>query len=295
MAQLTGNTKKSASDFNMYKRFFAFGCSFTDYPWSTWADIIAHTMPNTEYYNFGKAGGGNALIHARLMEADQRYNFDSNDLVIVQWTNTAREDRYLNDRGNVGWVGYGNIYTNTFYDDNFIAKYCDPFHFLLRDLANIKAINTLLNYKKVNYYYLSLCNIVETINQWSNIILDTTDQKFKVAANLYKPFTDKIRPDYLKIIFNGDFMSKHIIKTKLLNSNKEIVFDNDYHPSPLMHLSYLQQVLPEIVIKPKTVVAVEQENEKLYKEDVVDFTTIPYRATNHKLDGTLNLQEFICF
>jgi len=33
------------------------------------------------------------------MEADQRYNFDSNDLVIVQWTNTAREDRYLNDTG----------------------------------------------------------------------------------------------------------------------------------------------------------------------------------------------------
>ena len=45
-------------DFNKYKRVFAFGCSFTNYIYPTWADLIMHEMPSAECYNFGKAGGG---------------------------------------------------------------------------------------------------------------------------------------------------------------------------------------------------------------------------------------------
>jgi hypothetical protein len=40
-------------DFFKYKRFFAFGCSFTKYHCPSWSDLISKEMPNAEYVNFG--------------------------------------------------------------------------------------------------------------------------------------------------------------------------------------------------------------------------------------------------
>ena len=65
-------------------RFFAFGCSFTDYQWTTWADIVAAAYPGAEYFNLGRGGTSNQLILYRMMEADQLYNFNKEDLIIVQ-------------------------------------------------------------------------------------------------------------------------------------------------------------------------------------------------------------------
>ena len=43
-------------------RLFTFGCSFTNYRWSSWADCLA---PEFDYFeNWGQAGGGNHYIIA---------------------------------------------------------------------------------------------------------------------------------------------------------------------------------------------------------------------------------------
>jgi len=61
-------------------RLFAFGCSFTNYSWSTWADCLA---PEFDYFeNWGQSGAGNDFIFNSVMECDQRYNFGANDTVL---------------------------------------------------------------------------------------------------------------------------------------------------------------------------------------------------------------------
>ena len=44
------------------KRIFTFGCSFTNYLWSTWANILGYEFREAEFYNFGKSGAGNQYI-----------------------------------------------------------------------------------------------------------------------------------------------------------------------------------------------------------------------------------------
>jgi hypothetical protein len=72
-------------------RLFTFGCSFTNYRWSTWADCLAPEFD--EFKNWGQSGAGNPYIFNSVMEADQQYIFNSTDTVVVCWTNIMREDR----------------------------------------------------------------------------------------------------------------------------------------------------------------------------------------------------------
>lgn len=93
-------------EFSKYKRFFAFGCSFTKYCWPTWADIVSKEMPDAEYVNCGLHGSGNQLISYRIAEANTRYKFTDTDLVMVLWSTYFREDRWVNGK----WLAHGNIY-----------------------------------------------------------------------------------------------------------------------------------------------------------------------------------------
>ena len=106
----------------MYNRFFAFGCSFTNYIWYTWADIIDYDL-GIPYQNWGMAGMGNVGIHARLIECNIKNKLTEKDLIIVQWSSWIREDRYINNR----WLANGNIFNNLDekYDELFLKKYWD--------------------------------------------------------------------------------------------------------------------------------------------------------------------------
>ena len=101
-----------------------FGCSFTKYSWGTWANILAKELEPVEYINLGKSGAGNQYIFNMLMQADAVYDFTHEDLVVVQWTNVCREDRYIPQKKDSGpWVTPGNIYSQEEYDTNFVMNY----------------------------------------------------------------------------------------------------------------------------------------------------------------------------
>jgi hypothetical protein len=120
------------TDYSKYKRIFAFGCSFTCYSWPTWADLISLEAPHAVYSNYGKAGMGNLGISVRIIEASKRFNFTSDDLILVMWTTFCREDRWL--RGN--WFTQGNVYAST-YPKDWVQEYTDPFGYKVRDHALI--------------------------------------------------------------------------------------------------------------------------------------------------------------
>ena len=86
------------------KRLFTFGCSFTNYYWPTWADIISQDY---DYFqNWGKIGGGNKFIYLSLVECHQRNKFTPDDTIMLMWSSQAREDRYIKDE----WYTPGPVY-----------------------------------------------------------------------------------------------------------------------------------------------------------------------------------------
>ena len=117
-------------------RLFTFGCSFTQYIWPTWADILSKEF--SFYENWGKRGAGNVYIANTVAQSVILNKINKDDTVIIMWTNMMREDRYITD-----WVCQGNIYTQSVYDEDFIKKYVTVKGCYIRDMAQIYFVEQL--------------------------------------------------------------------------------------------------------------------------------------------------------
>lgn len=114
-----------------YKRLYTFGCSFTNFYWPTWADIIAFDT-QLPYENWGLCGSGNVGIGHRMVECDIKNNFTEDDLVLVLWSTWHREDRYISNH----WGPYGNIFNDSvMYDQKFREKYWDPDNDIIKNVG----------------------------------------------------------------------------------------------------------------------------------------------------------------
>ncbi len=240
---------------NQPKRFFAFGCSFTNYDWATWANILAYEL-NVPFYNFGKIGVGNYYISQAIAQADAVYDFNKNDLVIVCWTNISREDRWTDE---TGWITKGNIYSqsNT-YPPEFVRKYANHTHFALRDFAMIKLVDELL-LNKTQHHHLQMLNVAHKINKWENLDAETNNQVDKLKT-IYKTTLDKLLPDYNDVVTNfGD------IDQKIQKDRREI--DKkfcDGHPTIAEHYEYLTKTFDH-KFKPTTSETVQSTHEQFVK------------------------------
>lgn len=222
-------------------RLFAFGCSFTNYRWSTWADCLAPEFD--EFYNWGQSGAGNHFIFNSVMEADQRHSFGPDDTVVVCWTNIMRDDRYIKNR----WVTLGNIADTPIYTKEFIADSVDSRGYLIRDLAFIKAVWKFLETKNVRWKFLSM-NSITMEDIWSTEHVNEQD-----VVALYQDVLNTILPSFKQVLRpNGWYL-------KLLPGD-------DDHPSPAEHLAYLDAVLPGWVTKQETRVKMSDETKNLRKD-----------------------------
>lgn len=210
------------------KRLFTFGCSFTEYEWASWANILGFELNkkyNTKFYNFGRGGAGNSYISNLISQVDQCYKFNNEDLVIVCWTSITREDRWKHDR----WHCDGNIYSEytELFDDKVTDLLADNTHFLMRDLANIKFVDSLLQ-NKTQYHFLSMKRIDDG---------GLFDTYYERLIKNYSSILQKIYPSYYKILWNNDSSQKYKINSKLLHKHY-----TDGHPSPIEHFYYLTKI-----------------------------------------------------
>ena len=209
-------------------RLFTFGCSYTSFNWSTWADILGSTA--TEFQNWGRTGGGNHYMFNSIYECNQRNQFRPGDTVIVCWTNTMREDRYINT-----WRCLGNVYTQPLYDDKWLRANVTERGCLIRDLPMIAAARLLLDSTKVTWRFISM------------VPIDQSDQyqagrnKNQDLLNLYRDTVDSILPSYWEVLKN---------RTPI---------ETDLHPTPAEHLKYLDSVLPEFHIPESTRLQIAKE------------------------------------
>jgi hypothetical protein len=241
---------------NQNKRFFSFGCSFTNYDWVTWPDLISDHFDF--YQNWGHPGGGNLFISNSIMEADQRHTFTSDDTIIVCWTNVAREDKYTNQ----GWHLPGNIYTQRVYSEEWVKFWITERGCLIRDIAIIKLVKSFLELKQCKWIFLSMVPL-DTHTQYSKHIENNKD-----IINLYSDVVASIRPSFVEVLYNNDFSNK---TTKLPN--------NDPHPTPLEHLEYLEKVVTEFPISDKMRDIAKIETEKLMNgnTNLLEISKLPFR------------------
>lgn len=215
-------------DFSKYKRFFAFGCSFTSYNWPTWADVLSKEMPDAEFYNFGHCGGGNVMISNRIAEANCRYKFNDTDLVIPMWTTFCREDRFKHG----AWMAVGNMFTQDEYGEEFVKKYADPKGYLLRDLSIIEVTTRYLKSLK--------CDAITLVCVPYNYQMDMKDHirpDVNAILDVYKDTINLTPPCLLDVELDGEFKHGHTYN-RAHNGEKYM----DYHPHTLNYYNYLKKI-----------------------------------------------------
>ena len=212
------------------KRFFAFGCSFTNYIYPTWADLIGNYYPS--YQNWGFCGGGNQLIANSLYECHAVNQISNNDTVIVMLTSYTRSD--LIDR-NSNWVMAGNIYNQTFFDENYVEKYwSDEFGYYTTWFA-VKTIKTLLHHIGCDYKILcafdlrgeEVFKLHMDLEKHNRVLSCWNDIRDIIPKNNMQDFNKERNPKPSDYYFFKD-LDRH-----------------DYHPKINDHLAFIKAYLPD--------------------------------------------------
>lgn len=249
-------------------RLFTFGCSFTDYFWATWPQILGHHY-KIPLYNYGQSGAGNMYIFNHVMQADCYYAFRPEDIIAICWTNVCREDRYVDGK----WSNGGNIFNNNQLEKDWSKHLLNYNGMSIRDLAAIKATHEFIFSKTKNHLFLSMCDIINRKDQWAKL----TSKNSNHIGRLYQPTLDQIRPSFYDTLWNDDPIVKQIkdyqtVHTKFI----------DGHPSPLEGLEYLQAVT-NINFDNDTVAAVKN-SQQFWKDFLVkQKICTPYNMTKDEI------------
>lgn len=222
-------------DFKKYKRVFTFGCSFTQYIWPTWADLIFKETPQAELYNFGRSGAGNLMISLRVAEVHQRFKFDENDLVMIMWSTHTREDRWM--RGS--WQPQGNIFNQGLYPKDWVKKFADVNGYAIRDMAIFSLTHNYL--KSINCDKLEMMSYPLNVYESALDIFDVTD----VYTRLMQVYGDEYSlypPSMLDTIGVGYVKCLPVSHTYIWGSGKDAHSLSDNHPHPLAYHKYLSTI-----------------------------------------------------
>jgi hypothetical protein len=193
----------------------------------TYADILAKHFSQAEYINLARPSSGNLLLMSRLTQAHRYFKFNKDDLIVVMYPSFTREDRYL----NTAWQGWGNIFTSSDFDYNFLRKYGDLIHYILRDLATIDLVRNFL--KTIDSDKLELMSVSHLGIESESLELDK-DQAITHGI-LYERYGDLFQD------FPLDYLSWLTSNQTSLNSFGA-KYDNiiDGHPRPIIGLDYLK-------------------------------------------------------
>ncbi len=132
----------------MKRRYFAFGCSYSEYSWLMLPDLIGVNFD--EYYNFGAAGACHGYMLTQLIQANELYKFNpETDFITVGTTGFGRFTYAEHTGVHWDWKKHGDIFPE--YEPHpdkarLWAREFDSHHWgVYRSLSSIKTIKTLLN------------------------------------------------------------------------------------------------------------------------------------------------------
>jgi hypothetical protein len=255
-------------DFKKYNRFFAFGCSFTQYYWPTWADIISKEV-NTSY-NYGRNGAGNFFIYQSLVEAILKHKINKDDLVMIMFSNVTREDRFVKKDG---WITPGNLYFQSEYDEKFLKKYLCDHGYLMRDFNLVSGCKFSLDNIGCDYKLMSIVPFDSKQSDGGKM------SNINYLLEFYNDILMTLNPNVLDTVFNGDWNTRSPRPTYRVHWQKENYVDN--HPTPSEHLEYLQTIIPGVEFSKETLEFVTESNQLVLSKD---FTLTTFKQYNtHRL------------
>lgn len=247
-----------------FKRFFAFGCSFTNYHWAMWPEIVHKELgEDVEFHNLGYCGAGNQYIAHQMYVANETYHFGSDDLVMVCWSSAFRNDWYINSN----WTLEGNAMFPGEYNAQLDIKLQDLNHYTIRDASIIaRAVKFLENSDCVSHHLAMINNFVNDDQDHGYIeqqILDHPE---------CKPYVD-----YLKDRISMSFWDAGYD----VDYNKKLWYPmpveiRDDHPLPNTSMEYLSRVL-DYEFSETTKKTVNDHHDKLW-EIILEFND---DYTNH--------------
>jgi hypothetical protein len=245
-------------------RLFTFGCSFTQWPWPTWADIIAYDL-DIEFQNWGIPGIGNVGIHSRMIECDIRNSFTDEDILMVVWSSWTREDRsdIKKSTFGLGWTALGDVFNS--YDKNFIDNHWSLENDLVKN--SVAMISTSKMFEKNLKFQGHIIEpmILDYYNDQINF-----NEREKTIAKFYEPY----------IINQGVFQENRKHSCRYTKTN-------DSHPDILSHMDYVQEFICPVLNRTLSNRTIEHftrmHNELLhYTENVMDTSDgIDYRNKIH--------------
>jgi len=211
----------------MNKRFFSFGCSFTSWKWPTWNDYIGLNFD--EYYSLGCGGADNKNILYRLLQADKKYKFTSDDTVMVMFSSFNRMS-YIDKRNpyiqNIGDIVDHNIKAHPIGKEyNFPTAVYDS-------CIAIQSIESILKSKNVKYEFLQ--------SMKHNFYNDD----FEARGEIKKPL------DYCLDLFKYPVMENWGYENYDFNKEKVIWQDEgsqDGHPTMKHHFDFVKEFFPQYI------------------------------------------------
>lgn len=212
-------------------RFIAVGCSFTQYRWPTWADILHKETDGAEYFNAGRSGAGNQYIFTQINQYINKLELTENDLIAIMWTGFYREDRYVQGR-HQNWITPGNLFTQNQYTEEFMAKMCCPRGLTVRDMALIDATVRMLDPLPCKVIMMPGIPF-ELQSEYSGVDyeIDVTD-----VLELYNHLKNYMLPD----LFTTEFPRGWLMEYKYTDAEGELF--TDYHPSIFKYGCYLEKI-----------------------------------------------------
>lgn len=207
----------------MYNRLFTFGCSYTQWQWPTWADIIAYDL-QLEYQNWGQPGIGNISIASKILECDLKNKFTKDDLILVNWSSWHRID--FVDGVTRNWHGGGNAFSNPMYPRKYLKKYWNQNNDIVKNCTAI-----IMSNKNNNIAYQSHMIDYQGRSEYGEISYDFTHYQY---------------------------LLDHLPKKHVFDATNNSRFDNtvyDIHPDILTHLNHVYKIYKSLnlEIKDKTV------------------------------------------
>lgn len=216
------------------KRFFAIGCSYTNYNWPTWADWLGGEFD--EYYNFGKSGVGNRYIGSMLGYILPKINLTEHDTLVIQWGSLLRHDTYskFGKWGNA----CGNMYNQNLYSQDWVKEYFHPEQLAFETVSYINLVKSFISNLKCRsvMFWLLNPNIEEYLGEAFRL-----GQQYPVDSDKLERTIQEIRKN--KEVFYENFLEIDLSLFQLDFSTPMFHNGNrDSHPTSLAHLEYAKYI-----------------------------------------------------
>lgn len=211
-------------------KLLTFGCSYTNYYWPTWSDMLGYQFD--DYQNWAISGLGNNAIMQRLNEAVTSTNLEKDDIVVVQFTDFNRLDLHsigILPFGN--WRAGGNIWMKSV-EEPWIKQTWNEDSYMYMNHNYISMAITLLNSLPCKWAVTSSVDVPR--------LLQSKD--FVHNKKIYETWVEPIQ-NYADRVQSPPVNVEYRDKDPISFFSKKRKIEQDKHPSMNVHANWVKENL----------------------------------------------------